>query len=282
MFEKMAIKLGDVQKTLLLPLWGRAVETQKPKPLLIDKKAVEIIDKIDYDFSAIANNINYITQLAWIGRSIITDRIVKRFIEQHENATIVNIGCGLDTTFERLSPAEIEKRNLAWYDLDLPDVIELRKKFIQENERRKYIVQSFLDYSWLDKLNKEDSILFIAAGVLYYFEESQVKNFFIKVAGSFPGCEIFFDAASPLGVRASNKLVIKNSGMDENAFLKWGLKNVKDIQLWDSRIKLIKKYSFFKDTRKRLPFDKKLGTYISDILKVMYMVHLKIIKWNGH
>lgn len=48
--DKIAIELGSVQKTLLLPLWGRAVETRKQKPLLIDDAAVEIIDKIDMIF----------------------------------------------------------------------------------------------------------------------------------------------------------------------------------------------------------------------------------------
>ena len=69
MSEKTRVDLGHVQRTLLLPLWGRAVETQKKKPLLVDRTAVEIIDKIDYDFSAITGNLSEISRLGWIGRS---------------------------------------------------------------------------------------------------------------------------------------------------------------------------------------------------------------------
>ena len=68
------IKLGSVQKTLLLPLWGRAIETQKPKPLLVDRKAVSIISNIPYDFSVIAKNIHPLSRLSWVARSIYFDK----------------------------------------------------------------------------------------------------------------------------------------------------------------------------------------------------------------
>jgi len=271
MAEKIKVGLEDVSKTLLLPLWGRAVETQKSNPLLVDKMAVEIIDNINYDFSTISKNIIDITQLAWIGRSLVTDKIIKKFLELHPNAAIVNIGCGLDTTFER-----VDNGKLYWYDLDLPEVIKLRRNFIKESERKKFIESSFLDYSWFEYLKDNMNVLFIACGVFYYFEEEQVKDFFIKIAGSFPGSELLFDVASPFGIKISNKKVIQSSGMDEKSFLKWGIKDPKQIYQWDKRIKLINKYSFFKDLRKKLSFDKCIGTYISDLLKVMYMVHIKL------
>jgi O-methyltransferase involved in polyketide biosynthesis len=123
---KEKIILGNTQKTLLLPLWGRAVESQKEEPLLADKKAVEIIEKIDFNFDAFSKSFSIISQLGWVVRSVLIDQVVKQFIEKHPNATIVNIGCGLDTTFERTDNGTIR-----WYDLDLPDTIELRKKILQ-------------------------------------------------------------------------------------------------------------------------------------------------------
>jgi O-methyltransferase involved in polyketide biosynthesis len=47
MIEKIKVELGMVQKTLLLPLWGRATESQKKNPKLVDRKAVEIINKFE-------------------------------------------------------------------------------------------------------------------------------------------------------------------------------------------------------------------------------------------
>ena len=120
---KIPLQLENVQKTLLLPLWGRAVETQKKKPPLLDTTAVEIVKKIDYDFSTIALNTSTISQLGWIARSLHIDRTINRFIHEYPRATIVNIGCGLDTTFER-----IDNGKIYWYDLDLPPVISLEKR----------------------------------------------------------------------------------------------------------------------------------------------------------
>lgn len=271
--ERIAICLGNVQRTLLLPLWGRALETQKKEPLLRDRTAVDIIDKIDFDFSTIAANLSEISQLGWIVRSLLIDRIIGRFLEKYPRATIVNIGSGLDTTFER-----IDNGLIRWYDLDLPDAIELRKEFIAESERRKFISASFLDDSWLDLLPIADNILFIAAGVFYYFEELQIKGFFKKIADRFPGSEIAFDASSPAGVKMANKMVIKNSGLDEKSFLKWGLKSAAEIQSWDSRIEVLAEDLFFKNVGRDMDFRTKFGTWLSDLLKMQYLVHLRILK----
>ena len=130
MNENNKIELGSVQETLLLPLWGRAIETQKKNPVLIDEKAVSIINIIHYDFTLLSKKISKISQASWIARSIYFDSKIKEFIKGHPDATIVNIGCGLDTTFER-----IDNGTIRWIDLDLPDSIALRKKFISESDR---------------------------------------------------------------------------------------------------------------------------------------------------
>jgi O-methyltransferase involved in polyketide biosynthesis len=273
MVKKKALQLGKLQETLLLPLWGRAIETQKKDPLLCDTLAVEIITEIDYDFSIIAKNISYVTQFAWIARSIHIDDTIKQFLIKFPDAVVVNLACGLDTTFAR-----IDNGSVTWYDLDLPDVIKLRKKFICDSDRRRTISSSFLDYSWLNKMNIRNNILFIAAGLFYYFEENQIKDFFIKIADTFPGCEIFFDSASPLGVKVANKKVIRDSGMDESAILKWGIKSAKEIEKWDQRIHLIKEYPIFKKMKKGFSLRKKYTLFLSDFLKIMSMVHLRIEK----
>jgi O-methyltransferase involved in polyketide biosynthesis len=273
MKEKEKIELGNIQKTLLLPLWGRAIESQKKEPLLADNKAVEIIEKIDYDFDAFSEGLSQISQLGWVVRSLLIDEVVKKFIEKHPKATIVDIGCGLDTTFER-----IDNGTIRWYDLDLPDTIELRKKFIEENERRKFIASSFLDQAWLSNLISDDNILFISAGVFYYFEEVQIKSFFKQLADMLPGSEIVFDASSSFGIKMANKMVIKNSGMDKRSFLKWGINRSKDIELWDNRLSVLSEKLFFKNIQTRLNLKTRIQLYFSDIFRIQYLIHLKIKK----
>ena len=273
MLDKLKTNLGDIQKTLLLPLWGRAVETQKPTPLLIDKTATEIMNKIDYNFSEVEKNLSTISQLGWIVRSYHIDTMIRHFIQQYPMATVVNIGCGLDTTFHR-----IDNGQLLWYDLDLPDVIALRKKLIPKHERQAFIERSFLSQDWMTQIPIQEKILLVAAGVLYYFEEHQIKEVFIRMAKTFPGGEMIFDASSPVGINMANKMVIKASGMDEKSFLKWGIQTAKEIESWDRHIKLVDEYAMFRKMKNRFQFKDKIIAWVSDLLKMQYMIHLQFMK----
>lgn len=267
MTERVNINLGDVQKTMLLPLWGRAVETKKEKPLLVDEAAVRIIDRLDFDFQPMAANLDELTQIAWIKRSLIGDQVVRSFLERFPDGTIVNIGCGLDTTFERT-----DNGKLRWYDLDLPDVIELRRQFISESDRRTYISSSFLEKEWLREIEVHGNVLFIAAGVFYYFKEQEIKEFLIRLTDTFPGSSLLCDVCSPTGMRVANKKVVESSGLDEKSHLTWGLENKKDILAWDPRLSIIHTYHYFRTLRFGLR-NFLMGT-LSDILGIQYMLHI--------
>lgn len=264
--------LGNVPKTLFLPLWGRARETRKPEPLLVDRKALDIIDAVDFDFSPLAGNIGEITKTGWIMRSLCTDRVIAEFLRRHPQAAVVNIGCGLDTTFER-----VDNGRVRWYDLDLPEVIELRKRFIRDSARRRFLPASFLEKDWRSRIRPADRVLFIAAGVFYYFREKQIKGFLKDLADEFPGGEILFDASSRTGIKTANRMVIRQAGLDERSFLVWGLDKPEDIISWDERFILRETIFFFGD--RRLNFRTRLMGLFSDLLKMQYMIHLG---WEGN
>ncbi|MDP4173975.1 MAG: class I SAM-dependent methyltransferase [Bacteroidota bacterium] len=270
MTSKTSIELGSVQSTLLLPLWGRAIETKKRNPLLKDETAVRIIEQVDYDFAKVAPNIHDITQFEWICRSIHIDKAIRELLQRHPKATIVNIGCGLDTSFDR-----VDNGKLYWYDLDLPDVIELRRKFILENERRKFIACSFLDDSWFKQIHVEDSILFMAAGVLYYLEETKLKDIFKKLSCAFPSAEFIFDAASAIGVKTANQKLLGKVGLDERSFMKWSIESSEELKNWDIKFDFIKEFLMFKNMKKSLSLRNKFVAYLSDHYKMMYMIHLR-------
>jgi len=269
MKNKLAVELGNVQKTLLLPLWGRAIESRKTFPLLIDRKAVEIIEELDYDFDAMGKNLQELTKAAWVIRCLQADIVIKEFLKKYPSASIANIGCGLDTTFSRVDNGQIN-----WYDLDLPDVIELRRNLIPIGDRQEALPFSLFHYDdWVDKIDKSNNVFLLSLGVLYYFGEASIRGFFRKMADSFPGAEMFIDLSSPFGLKAANKLVIKNSGMDESSFLKWGCKDARTITTWDDRIEIVKVYPFF--AGRRYPVKSKFKALLLDILKLQYMCHIR-------
>ncbi|WP_321419052.1 class I SAM-dependent methyltransferase [uncultured Desulfobacter sp.] len=270
MSQTITIEKGNVQETLLLPLWGRAFETQKENPRLIDRKAVQIIEKIDYDFSDIEKT-QSMSQHGWVARSLHTDTMAFNFIKKHPEAAIVNIGCGLDTTFSR-----IDNGKIMFYELDLPDVIDLRKNFYEDSARHIGIASSFLDTEWFGQITVRDGLLFLAGGVFYYFEEEQIKKFFIQAADYFGQCDFFFDSLSPTGMKIAKKQILKKGGMGMALEGGWGLKSIKNLETWDPRIKVVNSISMSKGMKKGVPLLKKLMLTIPDMLGVCSMVHMRI------
>lgn len=269
--EKIIPELGNIQKTLFLPLWGRAVETQKSSPLLTDFTALSVLEKVDYDFSQIASKIHPLTQLAWIMRGLYTDEVAGSFLKEHPSGTIVNLGCGLDTSFERN-----DNGTLKWYEIDLPDVINLRNTFFKPNERRIVIPSSVLNDDWVNLIDARKDVLFIAAGLLYYFNENEVKALFKRIADNFINSSIICDICSPYGAAVANKLVIKNTGLDENSYLKWGIENDTDILKWDNRYKILDRYFYYRHKKLKLSFKMKFYGYLADRKRIQYMIHLKL------
>jgi O-methyltransferase involved in polyketide biosynthesis len=104
---------------------------------------------------------------------------------------VVNLGAGLDATFYRVDNGLIH-----WYDLDLPAAIDVRRRFFPEPDRVTYIAQSLLDPSWCKDINTENGVFMIAEAVFQFFDEAQMKQFFLMLADNFPGGEIVFTTMS--------------------------------------------------------------------------------------
>lgn len=255
---KKKVELGKLQETMVLPLWGRFLESKKSDPLVYDSKAIEIINNMDYDFSKIENKLTEYHALAWAIRSKTMDVAVENFIKKHPKAIIVNIGAGLDTSFERADNGKI-----IWYDLDLPDAIEFRKNFIDETDRRRYISKSVFDYGWFDDITSiDDNILFIASGVLMFFEEEDLKRLFYKLTSRFPDGEIFFDTLSEEGLKYANDMML-NAGMKEG-MIAWGINSASNMIKWNDKIEVVDEFSYYE----RIPRKKE---WSNDVVETMNM-----------
>lgn len=271
--EKLGFELNAIQRTMFLPLWGRFKESKKNNPLLYDEKAIEIINNIDFDFMSLDKNVDEYGALSWVIRAKRMDEAVKNFIKKHPKATIINIGAGLDTGFER-----VDNQDIMWYDLDLLDSIKFRSKFINETNRRKFIAKSVFDTSWFDEIEPiEDNILFLAAGVLMFFEEKELKKLFSNLASRFPNGEIFFDTLSSEGLNYANE-IMKNAGMKEN-MLSWGIDCAYDMENWSKNIKVIDEFSYYKGIKRKSHWNKDLVSKLNmcDENKGANFYHLKFI-----
>ena len=167
---------------------------------------------------------------------------------------MVHIGCGLDSRFERVDNGQVE-----WYDLDLPEVIALRRKLIGgEGERYHLLGCSALDSAWLDTVSAhrlgnhpvgKRPFLFLAEGVSMYFEEAQVKWLVLTLRDRFPGAELVFDAYSPLHVWRHN---LQTSTSKINLRVHWGIWRGQEIERWGDGIRLLDEWGFFDRPEPRL------------------------------
>ena len=221
-------KLTESQETLLIALWARATEAGHPEPILRDDRAVELFESIDYPFEKfVEGNTRYI---GFCIRAAIFDRLVRRFLEEHPSGTVVEIGAGLDTRFDRLDNGTVR-----WFDLDLPDAMEVRRGLIEETPRRKFLGTSVVEPEWLDELADVDpsEVLFIAEGVLYFVPGEEVSALFTRLADRFPGAKVLFDCMSPLYLMANN-IVHPLDGVK----LLWSVGRRRDIERWDPRLEI--------------------------------------------
>ena len=148
-----------------------------------DEKAHEIYNRLNYDFSKFDEIFGEMQVIAWCVRCKNLDIVIRKYMKKHSKATVISLGSGLETAFYRLDNGKI-----TWYDLELPEVIELRRKLLPEIDRNIYIAKSVFDFSWFDdiKTSRANGNFFVANGVLMYFEEEQIKHLFSALAIRFP------------------------------------------------------------------------------------------------
>ena len=179
--------LGEVQETLLIPLYARACDATSRRPVLGDRRARELVDAIDYDFTRFGG-----TSLSGsVYRSSIFDGWAARFLHDHPTATVVELGTGLNTRFDRLDNGQVH-----WFDLDLPDAIALRRRFFSDSERCRMLAGSVADTDWFDTVAASPPpYLFLSEAVLIYLRDDDVQRTLTQLAHRFPGSLTAFDTA---------------------------------------------------------------------------------------
>jgi O-methyltransferase involved in polyketide biosynthesis len=245
MTERTLKKISGVSETMLITLYARALESQRPDALIRDDNAVAIVKEVDFDWERL--RLHGHDQVAVILREREFDRFAREFMTKYPDGSVVHIGCGLDTRFERVDNDQVE-----WYDLDLPEVIELRKRLIGGERQRYHLLScSAFDFEWMGKLNDQHHrpVLFMAEGVFPYFDESQLKALILKLRHQFPGCELVCDAHTPFVIWMDN-LQLAFTGV--KARLHWKLKHGRDVETWGDGIRLLEEWFYFERPEPRL------------------------------
>lgn len=215
------IKWFSVQWTMLGTLYLRAYESRNQQSILADHAAADAVDRIEYDFKRLRryllpkSNQYTVALRAWRFDAWTVD-----FLQRHPDAVVLHLGCGLDSRPFRLDlPAGVD-----WYDLDVPQVIELRRRLYAETDRYRMIGSSVTEADWLERIPPDRPALIVAEGLLMYLEPEEVRELLQRLTDRFKTGELLFDVLAPWWVRLST-------------VQHWGVKDVAEIERWNPRLR---------------------------------------------
>jgi O-methyltransferase involved in polyketide biosynthesis len=180
--------LTGVSETALLTLRVRANEARRPDSIIDDPMAIELADSIDYDFA----KFGYSRRQDMAVRALAFDRQARRYLLDHPKATVVALAEGLQTSFYRLNAADVGDE-FRWLTVDLPPMIELRRKLLPASERVRMCAQSALDFSWMDLVDTRHGVFITAEGLLMYLQPDEALGLIAECAKRFPGGQMMFD-----------------------------------------------------------------------------------------
>jgi O-methyltransferase involved in polyketide biosynthesis len=269
--------LGSAE-TLLFTLYARALETQRSHPIFRDEKALQIQQCLEYDFSKLDGAWKTLTGA--VVRSLEIDRFVEAFIAQYPNSVVINLASGLCTRYFRVNTAQLD-----WYEVDFPEVIELRRQFLSESEHYHFLASSVLKFEWMSQIqrNIDRPILIIMEGLSMYLTEEENRALIQEIQRYFAPVEIILDVHSR---NYAPNLKKTDAVTRTSAVLKSGLDNAKEIEAWTPGIKVISETSLSERLAlypQRLPWWIRpirhwLFRLQPDLRQVWRLIHLNISK----
>lgn len=263
------LKKNTVQDTLCIPLWGRMLAAEKYPELCPDHDAKRIIREIGCDLSHNSLYKFEYTYLIYMVRQYDLAWEINNYLKSHPKAAVVELGAGLSTL-----RSQMKNNTNPWYNLDMEEVIVLRKQHIPNGENEKNVICNLNDFSWFDSIDykNEDGIVFVAGGLFYYFEKRKAKELFAAMDKHFPGGMIAFDATNSIGLKGVNKEV-KMAGNDTKSY--FSLKNCKkELEGWSPDIINVSEKDYM---RGYIEEDFRPGLVSRIVFKVMKKCHLSFI-----
>jgi O-methyltransferase involved in polyketide biosynthesis len=218
--EKLHVDLSGAPQTMLATFYAKALDADFEKPILGDRWAKDIKDRIDYDWTATA--ITARNSPSVTTRSAHFDNWVRQFLSVHPAAIVLHLGCGLDSRYYRLDPGP----EVDWYDVDYPDVADLRRQLFPPREHCHVIAASVTDPAWLADVPADRPTLMIGEGLTMYLTEADGVELLRRIVEHAPSGELQFDAFSRFGIKTQwTNTVVTRAG----AKLYWGIDGPGDI-----------------------------------------------------
>lgn len=213
---KTTVELQGVPETLLWTLWQRAAEARRPDAVIQDPRAVELVESIDYPFEERFGT-------PWMGqwqalRARCFDREIIRFLSTQPEAVVVALGEGLETQFWR-----VDNGRCRWLTVDLPEVVDLRRRLLPASKRQRLFACSVLDTRWMDEVDASRGVMFTAQGLLMYLQPPEVRRLIAGCAERFSGGRLVFDTMPRWFTARTRSGAMKTAGGFQAPPMPWGM-----------------------------------------------------------
>jgi len=263
---------NKVADTLFIPLRGRIYCSEKFPHILKDDIAVSIKDKIPPEKEN--NKQSQYTQLASAVRSNNMDKYIKNFMKENPEGIIVEIGCGLETTYYRNDDSKHQ-----WYALDLPEVIDYREELIQKGDNQILIRGDILKTDWMDKINEEAKgkpVLISAGGLFHYFPKDQVLTVMKNLQQKINHAQLIFDTLNHWGIKGIKKYMKQIGHEDATMYFYVDDGKVLVNEIGGSA-ELLQEQKYYKDIPKDgMEFITKTSMRVADAMDMVKMIHIKL------
>lgn len=215
------VHFTEEKATNLATLYGRALDYRSADPILGDKAADDAVRQIDYDFTKIGISRDRAVSVVLRAKPI--DDWAAEYLREHPDAIVLHLGCGMDTRFERLAPAP----TVHWYDIDYPEVVELREKLYAQAPNRTNIGSSVTDFEWLDQVPSDRPTLIVAEGLTMYLTPETGTELVRRLAAKFPSGELICDLFNRTAIKIQKlNAPVRKAG----ATLYWGIDDPRELE----------------------------------------------------
>lgn len=249
---------------MLATLYAKALDADLKSPILGDRYAKQVVGRLDYDWQKTTitprNSPGVTTRTAHL------DSWVREFLAVHPKAVVLHVGCGLDSRYLRLQPGP----GVDWYDVDYPEVAELRQQLYPVRDHYRIVAASVTDPGWLADIPADRPALMIAEGLTMYLSAQDGIALLRRLVERFPSGELQFDAFNRLGIRSQwMNTVVRRSG----STLRWGVNGPAEVIEAVPGTRLLDWMSAFdSDTFRRVsPAYRVIGSVMSLVPSLRYM-----------
>ena len=186
--------MNEVNKTLYIPLYGKALVSKKGI-ILPDPKAEEVWEGEGFPLKGRSRS-------KWLAyymgmRARVFDRWLQAQLQRWEDAAVLHIGCGMDSRILRVGNS-----GHLWFEVDFPEVIAQREKHYAAQEGYRMLPGDARRPDFLEQI-PGTSVIVALEGISMYLTDEELRGFLSALDARFDRVAVLTDCYTAFAARMS-------------------------------------------------------------------------------